>query len=274
MIDLLKICLKEMELELLIQRLKTHLNPKSLHYNTIVLQSQRYTSIQKNLMNGVIKSDDNSTEKIKISVALHMLIDEIDESDFFKGDNIKSMNEEDIQEAVEFIQGKINNKKLSYSYKDETFESFYKFSSYKFRYLGGVGEFYFKTSYYDRELVSGLKVTNKYEIYIVEVPFKDLKSVEVRIMHIPSDSVKLSKLDIIEIIFRTRNHKQTIQYTTTETGNIKGRLYFKLPTENQTTKCSFKEEYILKIANKEDAERLVKAFQFLMKANGAKDEMF
>ncbi len=269
MFDLLKKCLKDIEPLILIERLRLYLKPNKEFDTLLTLQSSRLTALKSEQDLRTISQELFVTETNKVKKTLLEFIDELIETDFKATDKFfETITEEEVQEVVEFIQGHIDDLECSFSYSKNRLDKgqfdIEKNNCYfTFKYSNGLGVIEYQEYNESKPKLLG----NDYiDTYHIEIPFKELKLLELenyknaRVSRYPLKSTS----HIQQICFYIRNRKEMIKVLITR-------------TVDEIIIKSFErsyDDYRLTVSNEDITQRIVNAFKFLMKANGAKQEMF
>jgi hypothetical protein len=281
MFDLLKKCLKDIEPLILIERLRLYLKPNNEFETLLALQSSRLTALKNQQNLRTITQEIFATERNKVIKTLSEFIDELIEGDFKANDkDFLTITEENIQDTVEFIQGHIEDLECSFSFTEyiggglRVLEEVLMGGSkknivekdnsyYTFQYSKGVGIIEYKEETERKHHFPRGSCINYFQI---EILFKDLRLLELE--NYKNERVYGSPLHssdhLKQICFYARNRKKAIKVVRTEVIND---IQSKVVEDNY-------EEYRLTVINENITQRIVNAFKFLMKANGAKEEMF
>lgn len=269
MFDLLKKCLKDIEPLILIERLRLYLKPNGEFETFLALQSNRLTTLKNQESYHTITHEIFVTETNKVRIALSEFIDGLTEGDFKANDKEQEVITEGVvQEVVEFIQGHIEDLECSFSYITKRpvvgqIEIEKDNSYFTFKYSNGLGVI----EYHEHNQRKPKVPEHDYiDSFSIEIPFKELKILELenyknaRFYRYPLTETS----HLQQICFYVRNRKEMIKVLRTRTVDEVVVKSFENNYDN----------YRLTVSNEEITQRLVNAFKFLMKANGAKQEMF
>lgn len=283
MFELLKKCLKDIEPLILIERLRTHLKPNEVFENILSLQSSRLKELENRERQHTVAHDTFIAEKNKIRLSLSEFIDDLTESHFKANDKVfKTITEEDIEEAAGFIQGHINDLSCTYIHREKNNSGVkgdldINTFNFKFSYSIGLGmiefiqELKYRFQYYRAN-----DPKNGANTVLVTFPFKELKLIELSEYNIDSPQyfIRNDVNTLYQINFKTRNRMKAITVYEFSSSDDTNQINEKTEDQQKLELETYENEYTLICKNKETAQRLVDAFKFLMKANGAKQEMF